>query len=164
MVLVGCKGPSTYALSGEWHPLRQISERGPVVGLVVTSDTKIYTIGDTVYVKDLENYLKRKPPGSVQFKAQMRHEQEHAIRQRTAGLRIWLTRYGYNTRFAWLEEQCGWYYELIALQKAGLRINVDGVAAVLAGYKNLSGHITTFEEAKKWTLDVLQGRWTPPSK
>ena len=160
---VGC-ATATYDLPEEWRPLEQIRERGAAVDALIDNDSTVTTIGKNVYVKDLEVFLERNTPASVRFRALMRHEQEHAIRQFDYGLWGWITRYTHDVEFMWQEEARGWYYELTLLQQAGRAINPDVVAASLSNYKNISGRMVSFDDAKTWVLDVLAGRWSPPQE
>lgn len=159
---IGNKEGSTFLLPEEYRPLEEISERGFLMGLVITGDSTITTVGKTAYVEDLEKWLAERPVGSLRFRAVVRHEQEHSRRQLDAGVKRWLARYLSDAEFAWLEEQIGWYWQLRILQQGGARINVDGVAKTLAGYKIATGGIVSFEDAKQWVSDVLAGRWSPP--
>jgi len=151
-----------HPLAAEWRPLKSVRERPRIVRDLGT-DTSITTIGRHCYVKDLDEWLGRVVPESVKYKAIMRHEQEHSRRQLDMGLYLWLARYSYDRKFALLEEKIGYYYEITERRRLGNPINIDGTAVAFSRYKNLAGRLITFAEAKAWILDVLAGRWTPPS-
>jgi len=155
-------GRDAHPLAAEWRPLESVRERPRVVRDLGT-DTAITTIGRHCYVKDLDEWLGRVVPGSAKYKALMRHEQEHSKRQLDMGLYLWIARYSYDREFALLEEQIGYYYEITERRRLGNPVNIDGTAVVFSRYKNLAGKLITFDEAKAWILDVLAGRWTPPS-
>lgn len=151
-----------HQLEAEWRPLEDIRER-PHLVRNLGSDTSITTVGRHCYVRDLEDYLRRKPPGSAKYKAQLRHEQEHSIRQLDYGTFLWVARYSYDRKFALIEEQIGYYYEITERRRLGRPMNVDATALVLSKYKNLAGSLISFEDARSWILDVLAGRWSPPT-
>jgi len=150
-----------HPLDEKWRPLEDIRER-PVVVQDWGSPTAITTVGRHAYVLDLKDWLDRHPSG-VRFDAVIRHEQEHSRRQLEMGTWLWIARYSYDKSFAWAEEQIGYYYQIKMLKDAGQVINVDGLAAAIAGYKNLAGQIVEFEKARAWIREVLAGRWTPDS-
>jgi len=154
-------GGLTYDLPVKWRPLEKIRERGNILNTVIQSDTAITTVGTSAYVKDLTKWLDKHPPNSLMFNAIMRHEQEHAKRQLDYGLYTWIAKYSYDRNFALEEELIGWYYQVTTLSNMGQQINVDAVAAILAGYRNLTGKLITFEEAQNWVRDVLAGHWIP---
>ena len=166
LVLSGCMSSGTghppHTLAEEWRPLVDVRERPRVVRDLGT-DTAITTIGTHCYVKSLEEWLARVVPGTAKYKALMRHEQEHSRRQIKMGTFLWVARYSYDKEFALLEEKIGYFYQITERRRLGNPINPDGLAIVLSRYKNLSGRLISFEEAKTWILDVLAGRWTPPS-
>lgn len=151
------KRDDVYELDARWRPLERIQERLPLPGMSGTATT----IAPVVYVQDLPAFLRRNPPGTPVFEALMTHEQLHARRQVAAGVDPWVQRYLQDTAFMWDEEQRGWYVQMIALQRAGLRLDVKAVARQLAGYRNLAGVMVSEAEAEKWALDVVQGRWQP---
>lgn len=142
-----------------YRPLRIMSERPNMV----LSDTAITTVGETVYVADLDKWMVDHPADSPRYHASLVHEQRHAERQIKTGVLKWVGLYLYDPAFMWAEEQIGWYHQLILLKNAGLQINVDGVANTLHGYKTLTGkRMVEVEEAKKWVNAVLSGQWLPP--
>jgi len=158
-LLAGCKtGGLTYEVEEVYRPLEKIRER---VDLPSVSDTAMTTVGTTAYVVDLEWWLDRYPPGQPRYESIMRHEQVHSRRQIDRGVYLWVARYSYDREFAWAEEQLGWYEELKTLQRYGLPINVESVALILSGYRNLSGRLVSFADARNWVLSVLDGSWTP---
>lgn len=154
LLLAGCTSP--HALDERWRPLVEIVERPDLlVGGRVT------TIGTRVYVPSLSEFLKKRPPGSVEFEALMLHEREHAIRQLEMGLGPWLARYLNDVAFMRREEQVGWYQELTHLRRFGVTVYPRVEAKALAGYANLAGSMIGYAEALAWIEDVLDGSWTP---
>ena len=151
-----------HKLDVEWRPLEDVRER-PNLVRNVGSATVTTTVGKHCYVKDLEEWLVRVRPGSPKYKALLRHEQEHSRRQLKMGTWLWIGRYSYDKKFALLEEQIGYYYEITERRRLGNPLNVDATALVFSKYKILTGRLITFDEAKQWILDVLAGRWTPPN-
>jgi hypothetical protein len=162
LILGGCSSTKIHELDPKWRPLEDVRER-PNLVRDVGSKTALTTIGDHIYVRDLQDFLTRYVPGSAKYHAAMRHEQEHSIRQNARGVVTWIVQYSYDKEFALLEEQIGYYYEIKERRRLGDPINVNGTAVVLSRYKNLSGKLISFDDAKKWILDVLAGKWTPPA-
>lgn len=144
-------------LDARWRPLERIQERLALPGMSTTATT----ISPVVYVEDLAGFLRRNPPGSDVFEALMTHEQLHAKRQEATGVDAWVQRYLRDTAFMWEEEQRGWYVQMIALQRAGLRLDVKAIARSLATYRNLAGYMVSEAEAEKWATQVVQGQWRP---
>ena len=87
LLLAGCQSP--YALDERWRPLVEVVERPDLL----VSDTIATTLGTRVYVADLDAFLERFPPESVEQEALFLHERQHAVRQLDAGLGPWLARY-----------------------------------------------------------------------
>lgn len=172
LALAGCQyvGPTVddqgniiaHVLDPQWLPLEDVRER-PVLVRDVGSDTATTTVGRHAYVRDLEEWLGRVIPGSPKYLALLRHEQEHSRRQLDYGLYTWIARYSYDREFALLEEQIGYFYEITERRRLGNPMNVDATALVFSRYKNLAGSLISFEDARGWVLDVLAGRWSPPS-
>lgn len=168
-LLSGCLSIGESAYTGpkhlvepEFKPLEDIRER-PNVVRDLGSPTAITTIGRHCYVRDLSEWLGRKPPGSPEYLAVLRHEQEHAKRQLAYGLWSWLARYGVDREFALLEEQIGYYYQMTEERRLGLFVDPADYAARLAKYKIATGSLISFDEALIWAQDVLAGRWTSPN-
>jgi len=151
-----------HPLDAVWRPLEDVRER-PNIVRDVGSDTATTTVGRHCYVRDLDEWLARVVPGSAKYQALMRHEQEHSRRQLDMGLYLWIARYSYDRKFALLEEQIGYYWEITERRRLGNPINIQGTALVFSKYKNLAGSLISFEEARVWILEVLAGRWTPPA-
>jgi hypothetical protein len=151
-----------YKLDREWRPLKTVRER-PTLLTNAASKTVSTTVGKHIYVHTLSEWLLRYVPGSAKFRALLRHEQEHSRRQLKMGTFLWIAKYSYDRKFALLEEQIGYYYEITERRRLGNPINIDGVALGLSKYQNLAGRLISFTEAKQWILDVLAGRWTPPA-
>lgn len=149
----------TRDIEPEYRPLKTLSERPDMI----LSDTAATTVGEIVYVADLDKWLNDHPVGTPRYHATMVHEQEHSKRQHAQGTLKWVSRYLVDKDFMWAEEQRGWYLQLKALKAAGFTINVDGTANSLHNYKTLTGSsMVGREEAKQWILSVLNGQWTPP--
>lgn len=157
LVLAGCQRP--YQLDERWRPLVEVVERPDLF----VSDTVTTTIGTRIYVANLNLWLQRYPPGSVEQEALLLHEREHSIRQLEAGLGPWLARYLNDRDFMWREEQLGWALELRHLQDGGRPVVPAGVAFTLNGYQNLSGTMVGYDEALAWVEAVLSGSWSPES-
>jgi hypothetical protein len=162
LCLAGCQTGAFHNLDEQWRPLEDVLER-PRVVRDVGSPTATTTVGRHAYVRDLDEWLARVVPGSPKYKALLRHEQEHSRRQLEMGVYLWIARYSYDKEFALLEEQIGYFYEITERRRLGNPLNVDATALVFSRYKNLAGSLISFDEARAWILDVLAGRWTPPS-
>jgi len=146
------------ALPEEWRPLEKIQERPEMLA----KDTVSTTIGRTLYVANLAKWFEKHPPGSVRWRAILRHEQEHSRRQLAAGVLLWMAKYAYDIDFMWNEEMIGYYYAITIRQQGGDPINPLGLANTLHGYKNLSGNMVSFDDALTWINQVLAGQWQPP--
>ena len=151
-----------HLLAPEYAPLKDIRER-PRVVRDLGSKTAITTIGTHAYVRQLDEWLGRVPPGSAKYRAILRHEQEHSKRQLDYGLWSWLTRYGIDTKFALLEEQIGYYYEITERRRLGGQVIPEAYASILSKYAVLTGKLISYEDALQWVRDVLSGQWTPPN-
>jgi hypothetical protein len=161
-LISGCSSPETYDLGSEWAPLKGITERPDLVS-DLASDTATTTVGQWAYVKDLDEWLVRVPPGSAKFKALMRHEQEHSRRQLDTGTWQWIGRYAVDKDFALLEEQIGYYYEITERRRLGDQVAPEAYATVLSNYKILAGRLISYADALNWVRAVLSGQWVPPS-
>lgn len=155
LLLAGCQSP--YALDERWRPLVEVVERPDLL----VSETIATTLGTRVYVADLDAFLDRFPPDSVEQEALLLHEREHAVRQLDMGLGPWLARYLNDLEFMWREEQAGWSLQLRRLQAAGRPLFPAVIARTLAGYRNLEGRMVSEAEALAWVEAVLAGTWTP---
>ena len=157
MSAAGC-ARDHFSIDPEFRPLEEIRERPAGLG---GNDTTITTVGRTCYVIHLDDWLGLFPPGSVDFRSKMLHEQQHALRQQQDGLIDWLAHYETDTTWMWHEESLGWYYELRTLQAGGRPVDAVAVASVLTSYRNMVGKMVDFDTAKAWVEAVLQGRWQP---
>ena len=155
LLLAGCHSP--YALDERWRPLVEVVERPDLL----VSDTIATTLGTRVYVADLDAFLARFLPDSVEQEALLLHEREHAVRQLDMGLGPWLARYLNDRAFMWREEQAGWFLQLRRLQAGGRPLFPQVIARTLAGYRNLEGRMVSESEALAWIEAVLSGAWTP---
>lgn len=166
VLLAGC---TTQSLPDEWSPLSKLVERPSIPG--VHADT-VTTRGSSVYVEDLQEFDRLWPPGSVERKALLTHEREHARRQfRYEGLpgevalNAWVARYLTDHEFMWQEEQVGWYWEIRILFKAGKWTQDDTkqiAHSMSHNYRTVMGkRMVSFAEAKAWIELVLQDRWRP---
>lgn len=157
-LLAGC---NTYDLPERWRPLEQIVERPslPFVG-----DQAITTTGPRVWVRDLDAFLRKTPPGSVYFEGLLRHEQAHAIRQGGIPSRLdWERRYVTDVEFMWQEEQVGWWFEIHHLATNGYVPRTELIARALASYKSVGGdYMVSEKDAFRWIEEVLGGGWRPP--
>lgn len=153
--LVGCQSP--YPLDERWRPLVEVVERPDLLG----AGSRTTTLGARLYVADLNAWLRRYPPGSVEQEALLLHEREHARRQLAQGLGPWLAGYLNDPDFMWREEQLGWALEIEHLRDRGGRVVPAAMAAALAGYRNLTGSMVGFSEALAFVRAVLRGTWSP---
>jgi len=151
---LGCATKS-HDLAEQYRPLERVRES------ILRPGTAITTIGTTAYVNDLDEWLAQRPPGSPKYHAILLHEREHTIRQLAYGQKAWLGRYLIDVGFMWDEESRGWYIQLQEYRRRGLQVNPEGVAKVLAGYRNFAGRMISYEDALTWVRDVLAGRWSP---
>jgi hypothetical protein len=152
LLLVGC---TSQDLPDNWEPLTTVVERPD---LPRVSKTVVTTVSPYLFVHDLDDFWEMYPEGSVQLEALRRHEVFHAKRQEEypAGKIAWLKRYLTDKDFRWNEEKLGYREGWLHLRINGYRLNVDAVAKILSG----SGynHMTTYDEAKQWIIDVFSGR------
>ena len=163
LLLAGCSS-ATHELGPEWRPLETIRER-PALLRNAGSPTAITTVGKHAYVRDLDEWLGRVPPGSAKYKGIVRHEQEHSIRQLDRGVFLWITQYSYDADFALEEEQIGFFWEMTTRRANGEFVSAENYARVLNGYKTIVGgrRLISYADALTWARDVLAGRWTPPN-
>jgi hypothetical protein len=170
LLLVGCK---TYDLDEQYKPLTKIVER-PSLKTFGVSDTLMSTKGSHVYVADLDKFLLKWPPGSVEFHGRLIHEQVHGRRQfdyldlpGEMALASWLTRYMTDHEFMWAEEQQAYYVQIKYLKSKGKWSPQRTIQYALVfskgTYKTIYGkRMCSFAVGKKWIEDVLSGAWTPP--
>lgn len=158
VLLVGCVDYAGQALPEEWRPLERIQERPAMLAKGSISTT----IGKTLYVANLAKWFQKHPPGSIRYRAILRHEQEHSRRQLKRGVVAWLAQYVYDRDFMWLEERIGYFYAITVRQRGGEQINVLGLANTLHNYKNLAGNMVSVDEALDWVNAVISGGWQPP--
>lgn len=156
LALAGCSA-RTLALDERWRPLAEVVERPDLL----ISNGVATTLGARLYVADLRAFQARFPAGSVEREALLLHEQLHALRQQEAGLGPWLARYLRDGDFMWREEQLGWFLQLRHLQAHGRSLAPAAIAALLAGYRNLTGPMVAPLEGLAWVEEVLAGRWSP---
>lgn len=155
-LFAGCSSQNL-ELGPEWKPLEQIKQSQLLAAGLGKEGAR--TIGDTVYVRDLKDFLAVLPEPLLT--ALLKHEQEHAVRQEKAGVYNWLAKYGTDTDFMRDEELRGWYLQITYIKGHGKDVNPAVVAKALAGYRNLSGSMISQAEALQWVNDVLSGKWKP---
>jgi len=155
LLFSGCA--ATRSVEPEYAPIKTMSER-PWYASFLGGENTITTIGDTVYVGDLDEWMEKRPAGSPRYDSIMSHEMVHSYRQQKEGTTGWLARYLRDKSFRWEEEQLGWYVQIRMYRRYGLRPNPEGIAKTLAGY---SPSMVSYEEALQWVRDVLSGRWKP---
>ena len=149
----GCK---TKSIPKHFAPLETLVERPWGDNQFLT------TLHTSVWVSDIEDYLKRSPEGSYGYNSTMIHERIHSIRMGNIfSTGVFVLQYGFNTDFMWEEEQLGWYFDLKYKQKKGILKQPEYYALVLAKYKNLTGKMVTYIDALAWVKDVLYGGWQP---
>jgi len=156
LLVTGC-GSVEY-LGPEWAPLEKIVESKVVsVGL---SPRGAITIGDTIYVVDLELWNEVNP--EPERTGILKHEQVHAVRQAKMGLGKWLGKYLTDTEFMRREELLGWYAKLAYFREVGHYWDPVEVAASLHEvYQNVHGPMVSEEDALEWALLVRGGAWVP---
>jgi len=158
LLFSGCA--ATRKVEPEYRPLKTMSER-PWYASFLGGESTITTIGDTVYIGDLEAWLRERPPHSARYDAIMLHEMVHAQRQLKMGVSRYIRKYLTEQDFRWAEEQLGWYVQIKMYQHHGLRVIPQGIAKTLAGY---NPQLISYEKALKWVNDVIRGRWTPEAE
>lgn len=149
LLLTGC---NSIELDSKWYPLIKVVERPG-------SGTAITTIGNKVYLTELDNFLERYPVDSPRFEEIMSHEKVHSVRQLDYGLYGWLFKYLINQEFRKYEEQLGWYVSIKMYQKFGLVVNVDQLIDILINYD-----LKLFDsekEVRDWITQVLNNDWKP---
>jgi hypothetical protein len=154
LLVTGCSLP-VHDVEDVYHPLKRIKQSPLRPGSWIT------TIGTTARVGNLEDWLKKHPPGSPIYHAILMHEREHTVRQLAYGLQDWLGRYLTEIDFMWDEESRGWYIQIQQYRQRGLQPYPEGIAKLLSSYRNFAGRMISYEDALKWVQDVLAGRWHP---
>jgi len=151
LMLAGC---TSQQLPDNWHPLTRVVERTNIV----VSPTVVTTVSPLLITGDLDWFNERYPVGSVAHEALRRHEVQHAIEQEEypQGKAAWFYRYLRDKDFRWGVEQRGYKEAILYKRSQGQWINVEGLAATLSG--NVYNNMVSFEDARKWVLDVLAGR------
>lgn len=153
-ILTGCG--STVELDEQWRPLRYMTESKT---LAVGANAR--TIGETMFVRDLEEWETRHPyPLDAGVYT---HERVHTIQQQDYpdGIWKWIARYLTDTGFMWRAEQDAHYAHIQFLRQHGVAIVVDSWAEKLASYWNTVGRMVTEQDAAEWLRSVLDGSWTP---
>lgn len=152
-LLAGCSSPGVMKLDEEWRPLERIVE-GPDKLLKPGQTT---CLGTTLFVRDLADWVKLNPEGSVERKALLLHEQQHARRQIEYGLVPWLARYVGSPEFRWNEERIGWESEVVTLVRGGRQVDVEQFARILADeYVHFGGRMISREDARLWLVSVIE--------
>jgi hypothetical protein len=153
-LLAGC---SSHPIPEQFLPLESLNQKPLGLGHSVT------TIYNTVWVNDVEEYLKRKPEWSPLYVGDMLHERIHSIRMGNIfGTISFLWNYVFDKDFMREEECIPWYFELIYLRSKGIIKPPPYTANFLMGYENLDGPMfETKEEALQWVMDAYSGKWKP---
>ena len=153
LLISGC-ATDEIKLDNRFRPLKAVKENPVQPRGVVT------TIFPYLLVRDLDDWQKSFPEGSHHREALLRHERFHAWRQKKLGLSEYLYKYVFDRKFRLEEEKLANYIGLTYLKSRGVRVDVEGKARFLSGkaYKKM----VSYEEIKKWILDVMAGRWKPP--
>ena len=152
-------GCASHPVPEHFRPVTDIAQRPIEIGDSITM------LNTTVWVNNLDEYLKRKPEGSPLYNGDMIHERIHSIRMDgLLGTIAFVTEYLFSTDFMWEEESIGWYYELMYLRTKGIVKPFAYTASFLSkGYSNLFGsEMISYEDALQWVKDVYAGRWKPP--
>lgn len=155
LLLVLLSGCRNFALDEKWKPLKNVQECPLVI-----MEAKAVTIGETLYVKNYDNW---KNSDENTLNAHLAHEQVHAIRQKS-GIISWLWKYFTDKEFMKYEEQLGYYTQIKYLQdrneKSKLEKLKDYDLYIL--YENLDGPMfKDKEEFEQWFDDVINGKWKP---
>lgn len=160
VLLTGCAG---YDLDPKWYPLEVVKERPGFLGFLYTDSAMMTTIGNTLYVDDLEYFKKKYPPDSQSFIRIMAHERVHSIRQTAGvpffGLAWWLLKYVFSTEFMWDEERMAAYFEYKYNVR---RSSAEEAKAFSEHYFNIFGMpMISYEEALKWVEQAKKDEWAP---
>ena len=149
----GCKsvGVPTY-----FEPVTHLKERTFGDGAYVT------TLHTSVWMNDIDDFLKRAPVGSYSYNAVLTHERVHSIRMGNLFSTGWFVLcYSLSTDFMWEEEQLGWYFEFMYRKQRGILKPIDYVARTLSNYSNLFGKMVSYSDALVWVEAVYAGNWKP---
>lgn len=103
----GCGQAKSFSLDPKYNPLRRIVEAPSQQGNMAITN------GDTMTVRNLNDFFAQCPPGSINFEAIIAHEREHSVRQFAAGLDGWRRLYANDIAFRWEEEQIGYRKQLL---------------------------------------------------
>jgi hypothetical protein len=153
-LLAGC---TSHPIPELYRPLEELSERPWWLG-----GSAITTIHTTVWVRDIDDYFKRKPEGGSRYVSDMIHERIHSLRMGNIFSTGWfLLRYIFSTDFMWEEESIGWYFQITYLKSKGVTLSPAYTASFLLTYSNLTGSMLTPEGALQWAKDVYSGKWKP---
>lgn len=155
-LLAGCSS-EVLRLEARWAPLVEVCERPALV----LSDGASTTLGNRIYVVDLDAWQRRYPEGSPEREGLLLHEQEHARRQAAVGLGRWLAAYLDDPDVMWDEERRGWARELRHLQRSGRPVNPEKIAELLHEYRNLRGRMVSRPDALAFVRAVLAGAPDP---
>ena len=157
VLLLSGAGCASHSVSEVFLPLETMYEKPIGIGSSIT------TLHNTVWVNDIDDYLKRKPEGSPLYNGDMLHERIHSIRMGGIFGTMWfVAKYVFDDDFMREEEFIGWYFELLYLKTKGIVRSPYYTANFLMGYENLGGPMfDTKEEALQWVLDVYSGKWKP---
>jgi hypothetical protein len=169
LVLVLLTGCTSVELDEKWWPLRHIAQ-----SKVLAFQAGARTIGETMYVSDIDKWLKQHPEPLAS--GTYTHERVHAIRQKfykqgrhhpvlrwLSDPERWIARWLTDPVFMWQEEQYGYYYHIKYLTSHGAQIVVDSWADRMVRYFGVTGQtMVTKEDAVSWLNEVLAGQWQPP--
>ncbi len=154
LIMAGC---TTHPIPERYRPLEELSQRPWWLG-----GNAMTTIGTTLWVRDIDSYLRRKPEGGALYVGDMIHERIHSLRMGNIFSTGWfLLQYIFSTDFMWEEERIGWYFQIIYLKSKGLLMTPEYTATFLQTYDNLTGHMISREDAVQWSKDVYSGKWKP---
>jgi hypothetical protein len=154
LLSVGC---TTRPVPDTFMPLEELVNRPFNMGASIT------TIHNSVWINDIDEYLRLKPEGSPLYTADMIHERIHSIRMGGWFSTIaFIAKYIFSSDFMWEEERICWYYELVYLKSKGIIKPYTYTASFLTkGYTNILGSMINYEDALKWVKDVYDGNWKP---
>lgn len=149
---VGC-ARHTHKLDGRWEPLHEVAEAGDeLIAPGVTT-----TVGHSCFVADLDSWLLRHPPGTIEYDAVLLHEQIHSRRQLDyeLGLAAWLARYLADPEFRWEEEKLGYEAAITHLVQNGRQVNTEHLALILNKNYDFNGRMVSYADALEWVRGIV---------
>lgn len=147
-------------LDSKWKPLKYVKQNP-------YQPVDIYTtLGNSIYVRNLEDWQKKYPEGSQNRNWLLLHERVHSYRQAKMGLTSFTAKYAYNKEFRWNEERLAEYASLKYLMRIGAlkpgeqtEKYLDSRAKFFSGeaYKKM----VSYQTARQWFDSVVHKGWEP---